>query len=172
MNLDPLDIWRRAMVDGVRRDAPDLSARQMAVLLTVYLTPPPHTVRGLAAILNVSKPAITRALDRLGEFNLARRKTDSRDRRSVLVQRTVKGSVYLAEFADIITRASEASEQERAARAPAASAKAPAKSPAKPAGVKTVTAKAAMAKPAAAKTVAKTVAKPAAASPRKVPAES
>ena len=168
MNLDPLDIWRRAMVDGVRRDAPDLSARQMAVLLTVYLTPPPHTVRGLAAILNVSKPAITRALDRLGEFSLARRKTDSRDRRSVLVQRTVKGSVYLAEFADIITRASMASENERAARASAA----PAKSAAKPAGAKTVAAKAATAKPAAAKAAAKAVAKPAMASPRKVPADS
>jgi DNA-binding MarR family transcriptional regulator len=104
-DLDSLDIWRRAMVANVRRDAPDLSARQMAVLLTVYMTEQPHTVRGLAETLNVSKPAITRALDRLGEFGLARRKTDPDDRRSVVVQRTVKGSVYLAEFADIITQA-------------------------------------------------------------------
>lgn len=103
MDLDPLDIWRRAMVANVRRDAPDLSARQMAVLLTVYMTEQPHTVRGLAEALNVSKPAITRAIDRLGEFALARRKTDPRDRRSVVVQRTVKGSVYLAEFAEIIS---------------------------------------------------------------------
>ena len=58
-DLDPLDIWRRAMVANVRRDAPDLSARQMAVLLTVYMTAQPHTVRGLAEVLNVSKPAIT-----------------------------------------------------------------------------------------------------------------
>jgi DNA-binding MarR family transcriptional regulator len=104
-DLEPLDIWRRAMVANVRRDAPDLSARQMAVLLTVYMTEQPHTVRGLAEILNVSKPAITRAIDRLGEFGLARRKTDPRDRRSVIVQRTVKGSVYLAEFAEIISEA-------------------------------------------------------------------
>lgn len=116
MNLDPLDVWRRAMVDNVRRDAPDLSARQMAVLLTVYMTPPPHTVRGLAALLNVSKPAITRALDRLGELSLARRKTDPKDRRSVVVQRTVKGSVYLAEFAEIIGAATAESEREFAAR--------------------------------------------------------
>lgn len=123
MNLDPLDIWRRAMVDSVRRDAPDLSARQMAVLLTVYMTPPPHTVRGLAELLSVSKPAITRALDRLGEFELARRKTDPKDRRSVLVQRTVKGSVYLAEFADIIAAATRQRERERTVRAkPAAGA--------------------------------------------------
>lgn len=114
-DLDPLDIWRRAMVANVRRDAPDLSARQMAVLLTVYMTEQPHTVRGLAEILNVSKPAITRAIDRLGEFGLARRKTDPRDRRSVVVQRTVKGSVYLAEFAEIINEATAERERDLAA---------------------------------------------------------
>ncbi len=97
-----LDLWRGALVETVRRDAPDLSARQLALLLTVYLTPPPHTVRGLAADLNVSKPAITRALDRLGTHELVRRKPDQADRRSILVERTVKGSVYLSEFADIV----------------------------------------------------------------------
>ena len=40
---------------------------------------------GLAAELNVSKLAITRALDRLGEFDFARRKVDPLDRRSILV---------------------------------------------------------------------------------------
>ena len=35
----------------VTDDEPDLSARQLAVLLTIYLEPPPHTVRGLAAKL-------------------------------------------------------------------------------------------------------------------------
>ena len=100
--LQALDIWRRAGVESVRRDAPDLSARQMALLLSVYLTPPPHTVRGLAEILNVSKPAITRAVSRLSELELVRRKTDEQDRRSVLIQRTVRGSVFLREFGELI----------------------------------------------------------------------
>ena len=109
--VQALDLWRGAIVESVRRDAPDLSARQMALLLTVYLTPPPHTVRGLAATLNVSKPAITRALDRLTELGLIKRKVDDPDRRSVLIQRTVKGSVFLREFGDIIvTAATEAAE--------------------------------------------------------------
>ena len=103
--VQALDLWRGAIVESVRRDAPDLSARQMALLLTVYLTPPPHTVRGLAATLNISKPAITRALDRLTEFGLVKRKVDDQDRRSVLIQRTVKGSVFLREFGDIIVTA-------------------------------------------------------------------
>jgi len=100
--LQALDIWRRAVVESVRRDAPDLSARQMALLLSVYLTPPPHTVRGLAEILKVSKPAITRAVSRLSELELVRRKTDEADRRSVLIQRTVRGSVFLREYGELI----------------------------------------------------------------------
>jgi len=100
--LQALDIWRRAVVESVRRDAPDLSARQMALLLSVYLTPPPHTVRGLAEILKVSKPAITRAVSRLSELELVRRKTDDADRRSVLIQRTVRGSVFLREHGELI----------------------------------------------------------------------
>jgi DNA-binding MarR family transcriptional regulator len=36
---------------------------------------------------------------------LARRKPDEADRRSILVQRTVKGSVFLADFAEIVGRA-------------------------------------------------------------------
>lgn len=108
--VQALDLWRGAIVESVRRDAPDLSARQMALLLTVYLIPPPHTVRGLAAHLNVSKPAITRALDRLTEYGLIKRKVDDHDRRSVLIQRTVKGSVFLREFGDIIANAALAAE--------------------------------------------------------------
>lgn len=108
--VQALDLWRGAIVESVRRDAPDLSARQMALLLTVYLTPPSHTVRGLAIALNVSKPAVTRALDRLSEYGLVRRKVDDTDRRSVLIQRTVKGSVFLREFGDIIVDAAGQSE--------------------------------------------------------------
>ncbi|MDA0662631.1 MAG: MarR family transcriptional regulator [Proteobacteria bacterium] len=101
-STEVLNLWRGALVESVRRDAPDLTARQLALLLTVYLTPAPHTVRGLAETLNVSKPAVTRALDKLGTLEMIRRKRDEDDHRSILVQRTVKGSVYLSEFSDLI----------------------------------------------------------------------
>jgi len=100
-------IMRETIVSLVRRDGPDLSARQLGVFLTVYLGDGPHTVRGLAAALNVSKPAITRALDRLGELDLARRKVDPADRRSVLVQRTVKGSGFLRELRQMMVEAEQ-----------------------------------------------------------------
>lgn len=104
-----LDLWRLALVESVRRESPDLSARQMALLLTVYLTEPPHTVRGLAQGLNISKPAVTRALDRLQDLDYVRRKPDETDRRNVLIQRTVKGSVYLSEFAEMVIVAGKSS---------------------------------------------------------------
>lgn len=108
MDITPnqaLEMWCETFAEGVRRDAPDLTARQMAVLLLVYMTEAPHTVRGLADNLNISKPAVTRALDKLGKLEFVRRKEDDIDRRSVLVQRTVKGSIFLREYGEIIAKA-------------------------------------------------------------------
>ncbi len=102
-------ILRDTIVSLVRRDGADLSARQLGVFLTCYLQESAHTVRGLAADLNVSKPAITRALDRLGELDLARRKIDPMDRRSVLVQRTIKGAAFLRDLRSIMNEASTGS---------------------------------------------------------------
>jgi DNA-binding MarR family transcriptional regulator len=81
---------------------PDLSARQ-SVLLTVYLEPPPHTVRGLAAKLDVTKPVITRALDAMGKLGLLARRRDEADRRNVVVQRTVKGALAVERLGDLIS---------------------------------------------------------------------
>lgn len=105
MDLDrtnALHLWRDVLAQSVRSDGPDLSARQMAILMAVYLTPPPHTVRGLALDLNMGKPAVTRALDTLSGLNLLKRRKDPDDLRNVLVQRTVRGSIYLTELGDVI----------------------------------------------------------------------
>src|SRR5579871_7008017 len=100
-----IGILRETVVALVRRDGPDLSARQLGVFLTCYLRDGGHTVRGLASELNVSKPAITRALDRLGELDLARRKVDPADRRSVLAQRTTKGNAFLRDIQSVMKKA-------------------------------------------------------------------
>ena len=93
--VEALDLWRRVTVTTVRSDAPDLTARQMAVLMTVRLQPAPHTVRGLAATLNVGKPAITRALDTLSRLGFVQRRRDPKDGRNVFVERTDKGDAFL-----------------------------------------------------------------------------
>src|ERR1700676_969345 len=111
-NSDQLiGVLRDTIVGLVRRDGVDLSSRQLGVFLTCYLRDGGHTVRGLAAELNVSKPAITRALDRLGELDLARRKVDPLDRRSVLVQRTPKGSAFLRDLRSIMGEAASSNKR-------------------------------------------------------------
>jgi len=100
-----LKVWREAHLQCVRSHDPDLTSRQMSVLLSVYMTDPPHTVRGLAEQMNVTKPVITRALDTMGHMGLVKRKRDDADKRSVLVQRTVKGAVFLSELSDRIVAA-------------------------------------------------------------------
>lgn len=101
---EALGLWRRVTIQQVRSEAPDLNLRQLAILLQVYLVPPPHTVRGLAAELAVTKPVITRALDAMGELGLVDRVRDDKDRRNVVVKRTVAGSLYLEQLADLIRR--------------------------------------------------------------------
>jgi len=102
--LDALSLWHRVNLDSVLDDVPDLSARQMAILTTVYLESGPHTVRSLAARLDVTKAVITRGLDSLSRLGFVSRETDPADKRSVLIQRTGRGSKFLSQFADNIRR--------------------------------------------------------------------
>lgn len=97
-----LRLWQEVTLAEVRDSVPDLTMRQMAILLTVYLDPPPHTVRGLAARLDVTKPVITRALDTMGSLKLVSRHRDERDRRNVLVRRTVEGALFVERFGDVV----------------------------------------------------------------------
>lgn len=97
-----LSFWHGVTSTALKKMPMDLSARQQAVLLNVYLMPSPHSIRSLSDDLMISKPAICRAVDALETAKLLKRVRDKQDKRNVFVQRTVKGSVYLSEFADII----------------------------------------------------------------------
>ena len=100
--------WMRALIAYVRSGEPDLTNRQMALLMLVYLTPGPHTVRGLARALGVSKPVVTRALNTLGALGYLRRERDQDDRRNVFVVRTGNGAEFLEGLKRNIREASDA----------------------------------------------------------------
>jgi DNA-binding MarR family transcriptional regulator len=100
--LQALTLWKEIALSEVRDDAHDLTMRQLAVLLTVYLEPPPHTIRAMAAKLAVTKPVITRALDTMGSYGLVDRHRDEKDKRNVLVKRTVKGALYVERLGDLV----------------------------------------------------------------------
>lgn len=103
--LEPLTDWMHTLIGYVQSARPDLTNRQMALLMLVYLTDGPHTVRGLAAKLRVSKPVVTRALNTLGALGYLRRQKDESDLRNIFVERTPAGSAFLEEFAGLIERA-------------------------------------------------------------------
>ncbi|CAH1662044.1 MAG: winged helix-turn-helix transcriptional regulator [Chelatococcus sp.] len=100
--LQALTLWHDVTLELVRDEDIDLSLRQMAILLTIYLDTPPHTVRGLARKLGVTKPVVTRALDSMGKLDLVSRRRDENDRRNVIVQRTVKGALAVERLGDIV----------------------------------------------------------------------
>ncbi len=113
-------ILRDTVVNLVRQEGPDLTARQLSVLLICYLEEGPQTVRGLAARLQVAKPAITRALDRLEALDLAHRRQDPRDRRSIVVARTPQGQTFLTSLRGILEEAAKQGVPMRAQGAPSA----------------------------------------------------
>lgn len=97
-----LGLWHQVSLEQVQTAGTDLTMRQMAILLHIYLVPPPHTVRGLAATLHVTKPVVTRALDTMGEMGIVDRVRDDRDRRNVIIKRTVAGALFLEKFGDLV----------------------------------------------------------------------
>lgn len=103
-----LAFWHEVTCRGLASLPQDLSSRQMGILLTVYLESGPHSIKSLSERIGVSKPAVCRAVDVLEQLKFVKRQRDKQDKRNVLLQRTVKGSVYLSEFADIIVSVSRA----------------------------------------------------------------
>lgn len=103
-----LSFWHGVTSKALKEMPVELSARQQAILLNVYLLQPPHSIKSMSEELMISKPAVCRAVDALEKAKLVKRVRDKADMRNVLVQRTIKGSVYLSEFADIIMTMSKA----------------------------------------------------------------
>jgi DNA-binding MarR family transcriptional regulator len=83
---------------AAKRGLSKLTTRQLATFLHVYTAAEESTVRGVAKILKISKPAVTRAFDRLCERKLLVRKPDPHDKRSVLAGRTPEGTRFLSEI--------------------------------------------------------------------------
>lgn len=102
MPSKPLKRWMETLVGYVQSGEADLTNRQMALLLVVYATLGPHTVRGLAKKLQVSKPVITRALNTLSALGYLRRERDESDRRNIFIAQTPNGARFLERFEKFI----------------------------------------------------------------------
>jgi DNA-binding MarR family transcriptional regulator len=94
-------VFRGTLLSLVRRDGRDLTARQLAAFLAVYMDEKTYTVSGLAELLCISRPGVTRIMDRLIQYDLIAREEAREDRRRVLVCRTASGAIFFAEVVGI-----------------------------------------------------------------------
>lgn len=92
---------RGTMLELVRRDGRDLTARQLTTLLSVYLEDDTHSVSSVAKLLNISRPGVTRILDRLVDADLVSRAEDAADRRRVLIRRTRAGARFVSDLIEV-----------------------------------------------------------------------
>ncbi|MDB2437795.1 MarR family transcriptional regulator [Hellea sp.] len=112
---EALSLWHRVTLETVIANGPDLSTRQLAILMSVYLESSSHTVKSLSSKLNVTKAVISRALDTLSKHGFVARAPDPSDKRSIIVTRTSGGILYLQRFADIIQTEIKLDDLDRAA---------------------------------------------------------
>ncbi len=90
----PLGLVRDTLLALVRRDGRDLTARQLCAFMIVYSRDQVQTVSSLAELMNISRPGVTRVMDRLVQFDLMAREEDAADRRRVLARRTNRGGAF------------------------------------------------------------------------------
>jgi DNA-binding MarR family transcriptional regulator len=102
---DWAEILRQAMVGLVRENSPDLTARQLAVLLTCTLESQPLSSGALAARIGLNPSAISHALRRLEELGLARRTNNPRDGRIVLAEVTDRGRTLVQHLGAVMQSA-------------------------------------------------------------------
>lgn len=76
----------------------DLTMRQYAVLITLAAQKKAENreVRSIAAALQISKPAVSRSVDKLGDLNLIVRKAPRGDKRIPHVDITEEGTALIA----------------------------------------------------------------------------
>lgn len=105
--MTSLEMMRRVAADTVSGATADLTSRQFALLLSIFMRPGPHAVRDLSRMLGLPKPAVSRALDVLERQGFVRRKKDQADKRDVSVHRTVKGAVFLYDYGERVALRAE-----------------------------------------------------------------
>lgn len=98
---DRIDTLRNTLLALVRRDGRDLTARQLTAFLAIYTQEDTLTVSSLAEMMNISRPGVTRVMDRLVHFDLISREEDREDRRRVLARRTARGVAFYRELTAI-----------------------------------------------------------------------
>lgn len=74
---------------------PEITIRNLSILLSVYMDGEAYTIRAVAKHLDIPKAAVSRAIDTLEKLDLLVRIRDPKDGRSITLGRTPRGIEYL-----------------------------------------------------------------------------
>ena len=88
-------------------DNADLTNRQMAILLTIYDGKDEYSIKKLTEELHLTKPTISRAVERLLELDLVSKRTNPKDRRRVIVEKTFDGNVFIETLTKYLKEAND-----------------------------------------------------------------
>ena len=105
--FESLRLWRDVSASTIKQERnslPELTPRQMTLLLEVYLNPQAQTVAELSTAFTIPKAAVSRALDVLEQEKLVKRGRHLKDRRKVFIHRTEKGKLLLLAFGETILK--------------------------------------------------------------------
>ncbi len=100
---DKFDVLRTALLELVRYEELNFTARQVAVLLECIRSPK-ETIKSMSETLQVSKPSISKTVSRLFGLGLLERKPHPTDRRVIFVVPTEAGrKLVISLYADRAT---------------------------------------------------------------------
>ncbi len=96
--------WKEVLLAHVCSGQPNLTNRQMTVLMVIYASNGTYTVGGLAAKLTISSPVVSRSLNMLETLGYLKRSRDPTDARSSVIHRTALGAAFLNSFEGVIAK--------------------------------------------------------------------
>lgn len=94
MSFD-LPVFSTALAGMVRRDVQDMTLRQLSTLLDIAASPG-RSCLDVAKSLEMSKPSVTRACDKMVSIGWINRVTSADDRRRVSLTVTKAGKAFVA----------------------------------------------------------------------------
>lgn len=86
------------MIDWIEAGEPNLTDRQLAILMLAAWTVGPHKLKHVAELLRAPKAAITRAVSTLQDHGFARRAYNPDDRRQCYIEATDEGIAFLQRY--------------------------------------------------------------------------
>ena len=84
----------RVLTNLSKKNKLNFSIRQITIFLNLYEGTVTGSVKDFAKKLNLAKPVISRALDRLENLGLLKRIQSQEDRRIIIISRTRKGEDF------------------------------------------------------------------------------